>query len=111
MRIVHRAIFLLVAIFLILFAISNRAPVLVGLWPLPFLADVPLYLLCLFSVLIGALTGAAATWIAARPGRRKLRNHRWRIEALERELAATQSQLGDHPDTPRTALPANRKLS
>jgi lipopolysaccharide assembly protein A len=111
MRLIYRAIFIVVAIFLISFAVSNRTPVLVGLWPLPFLANVPLYLLCLFSVLIGALIGAVAVWIAARPDRRKLRKNRWHIEALKRELAATQSQLADHSDTPRAALPENRKLS
>ena len=46
MRILYRAGFLVVAVFLILFAVSNRETVSVGLWPLPFLADLPLYLLC-----------------------------------------------------------------
>lgn len=106
MKFIYRVGFVILAIFLISFAISNRATVSVGLWPLPFLADVPLYLLCLVSALTGALTGAVVTWIAARHGRRKLRSRRRRIEALERELKATQSQLMDHPDTSRAALPA-----
>lgn len=105
MRIIYRAVLVLVAIFLILFAVSNRAAVSVGLWPLPFLADVPLYLLCLLSVLIGAIGGACGAWIAGRRARRELRNRRRRIEALQRELAATQSQLQNPPDTPYTALP------
>ena len=59
MRILYRAGFLVIAIFLILFAVSNRETVSVGFWPLPFLADVPLYLLCFLSLLIGALIGSA----------------------------------------------------
>ena len=57
MRILFRAVLLVIAISLILFAVSNRETVSVGFWPLPFLADLPLYLLCFLSLLIGALIG------------------------------------------------------
>ena len=73
MRFLYRAVFLVIAIFLILFAVSNRETVSVGFWPLPFLADVPLYLLCFLSLLIGALIGAAIAWMA---GHRKRRDAR-----------------------------------
>ena len=109
MRIVHRALFLVVAVFLILFAVSNRERVSVGLWPLPFLADVPLYLLCFLSLLIGGLIGLGAAWITHAGDRRELRARRRRIDALERELTATQSQLEDHP-APSTPLPAVGRL-
>jgi lipopolysaccharide assembly protein A len=104
-RILFRAVLLVVAIFLILFAVSNRQTVAVGLWPLPFFADVPLYLPCFLSLLIGALIGSSASWIARRPVRGELRRCRRRIQALERELAATQSQLDNQPGT---ALAADR---
>lgn len=93
MRILYRAVLLLVAIFVILFAASNRQTVAIGLWPLPFLADVPLYLPCFLGLLIGALIGSSVSWMARRPARRELRDCRRRIHALERELAATHSQL------------------
>jgi uncharacterized integral membrane protein len=109
-RILYRAGFLVIAIFLILFAVSNRKTVSVGFWPLPFLADVPLYLLCFLSLLIGALIGSAVTWTAGHPNRRELRARRRRIEALERELTATQSQLEDHPAPAKTRLPVTRQL-
>jgi lipopolysaccharide assembly protein A len=107
-RIVYRTFFLVVAVFLILFAVSNRARVSIGLWPLPFLADVPLYLLCFLSLLIGALIGLGAAWITHAGDRRELRTRRRRIDALERELTATQSQLEDHP-APGAPLPAVRQ--
>ena len=110
MRILYRAGFLVIAIFLILFAISNRETVSVGFWPLPFLADVPLYLLCFLSLLIGALIGVAIAWMASHRTRRELRARRRRIDALERELMATQSQLEDHSAPARTQLPATRQL-
>jgi uncharacterized integral membrane protein len=93
-RILYRAIFLVIAIFLILFAVSNRETVSIGLWPLPFLADVPLYLLCFLSLLVGTLIGVAAAWIAGHRNRRELSARHRRIEALERELMATQSVGG-----------------
>jgi lipopolysaccharide assembly protein A len=109
-RIISRAGFLVIAILLILFAVSNRETVSVGFWPLPFLADVPLYLLCFLSLLIGALIGSAVTWTAGHRNRRELRARRRRIEALERELTATQSQIEHHPATAKTQLPVTRQL-
>jgi lipopolysaccharide assembly protein A len=109
-RILYRATFLVIAIFLILFAVSNRETVSVGFWPLPFLADVPLYLLCFLSLLIGALIGVASAWMAGHRRRRELSARRRRIEALERELMATQSQLRDHSAPAKTQLPVTRQL-
>jgi uncharacterized integral membrane protein len=109
-RILYRGVFLVIAIVLILFAVSNREAVSVELWPLPFLADVPLYLLCFLSLLFGVLIGVAVAWIAGHGKRRELRTRRRRIEALERELTATQSQVGDHSESVKTQLPAARQL-
>jgi uncharacterized integral membrane protein len=110
-RIFYRAGALVLAIFLVLFAVSNRQRVIVEFWPLPFVADAPLYLLCFAGFLLGALVGACAAWVAGRHARRELRNHSRRIAALERELAATQSQLAGQPGRQGTAVPADRELS
>ena len=99
------------AILLILFAVSNRETVSLELWPLPFLVDLPLYLLFFLSLLVGAVIGASAARIVGRGTRRELRRHRRRSEALERELAATHSQLEDPEPPIMKALPANRRLS
>jgi len=106
-RIVYRAIFLILAILLILFAVSNRGGTTVALWPLPFVAEAPLYLVSFTSLLFGILIGIFAAWVAARNKRRALRVRRRRIEALERELAATQAQL--ESPSPRTALTVGRQ--
>jgi lipopolysaccharide assembly protein A len=103
-RILYRAVFLIVALLVILFAVSNRQTVSVGLWPLPFLADVALYLLCFLTLLIGFLLGVWAGWTSGRHGRRELRNCRRRVAALEQELSATQSQLEINGQTPRLPL-------
>ena len=110
MRILYRAVFLVIAMVLILFAVSNRETVSVGFWPLPFLADVPLYLLCFLSLVIGALIGVATAWMAGHRNRRELTARRRRIEALERELTATQSRIENHQEPARRPLPVNRQL-
>jgi lipopolysaccharide assembly protein A len=76
-----------------LFAASNRESVALGLWPLPFVVALPLYLAILAALLIGFIAGVVAAWIAGRRRRREIRRRGRRISALERELAATQAQL------------------
>ena len=110
MRILYRAGLLVIAIFLILFTVSNRETVSVGFWPLPFVVDVPLYLLCFLSLVIGTLIGVATAWMAGHGKRRELRSRRRRIEALERELTATQSQIGNHAEPMKTELSVTRQL-
>ena len=57
--------------------------------------------------LIGALIGVSVAWISGRRRRRELQRHRRRIEALERELSATQSQLKNQAESVRPRLPAS----
>jgi uncharacterized integral membrane protein len=109
-RVFRRSVAFLGAIVLILFAVSNRETISLSLWPLPFLVDLPLYLLFFLSLLIGFLVGGCAAWIAGGRDRGELRRRRRRIQALERELAVTQSQLEDRT-APMTALPATRPAS
>jgi uncharacterized integral membrane protein len=91
--VVYWAVILVAVSFLIPFAVSNRATVSLGLWPLPFLIELPLYLLVLLMLLAGFVAGAATAWTAGRRGRRELRRRRRRVEALEGELTAARSDL------------------
>jgi uncharacterized integral membrane protein len=84
------------------FAASNRETVSLALWPLPSIAQLPLYLAVLAALFIGFVAGAVAMWVGGRRTRRRARERARRIAALERELAATQAQL---PDLPRLAQP------
>ena len=102
MKAVRWAVTLVAAVLLIPFALSNREPVSLGFWPLPFLVDLPLYLLVLLLLLAGFVIGAAAAWIAGRHLRRELRHRRRHVEALERELLAVRSQPEDQTGTGRS---------
>jgi lipopolysaccharide assembly protein A len=100
-RVVYWAAVIVVAAMVALFAASNREMVALALWPLPFLAQSPLYLVVLVSLFFGVVIGAVAASIRGLSRRRELRACRRQNEALARELAATQAQLA-------SGLPAQR---
>jgi len=106
MKAIYWAVTLVVAVLLIPFALSNREPISLAFWPLPFLIDLPLYLLVLLLLLAGFVSGAAATWIAARRMRRELRRRRRRVETLERELVAARLQLENQVGIEKSGAPA-----
>jgi lipopolysaccharide assembly protein A len=105
LRAVYWAVIIVAAALLIPFAVSNRATVSLGLWPLPFLIDLPLYLLVLLLLLAGFVAGATTAWMAGRRARRELRRRRRRSEALEGELKATRSELESHLAKERREVP------
>jgi lipopolysaccharide assembly protein A len=86
-----------VILILVVFAVSNRETVTVTLWPLPFSLEAALYLIVLLAALVGFLVGEFVAWVNGRFWRRDARTKARRIEALERELAATQAQLAPAP--------------
>ena len=97
MRLLYWALAALGALPLVLFAVSNRGAVALGLWPLPFIAEVPLYLVVLLSLVLGFAAGRLAGWFAGRGRRRELRRRGRQIDSLRRELAATQALLRQEP--------------
>lgn len=84
---------LVIAAVLALFAVSNRDSAALAFWPLPFVVELPLYLLVFAALALGFIVGEIAAWIAGRRWRREVRRRGRRIAALERELSATQAQL------------------
>jgi lipopolysaccharide assembly protein A len=93
MKLLFWIVVIMVAVVLGFFAASNRESVALALWPLPFVADLPVYLAVLGALAIGVILGAMAAWTAGRGRRRERRQRGRRIAALERELAATQARL------------------
>mgnify|MGYP001809907221 CR=1 FL=1 len=74
------------------FAISNRQGVRLDLWPVPLDVPVPLFLAVLAPLALGVAAGAALTWLAARPCRRRVTEQQRRIESLERQLGAARGR-------------------
>jgi uncharacterized integral membrane protein len=106
MKLLFWIVVALVAVVLALFAASNRLSVALGLWPLPIMIELPLYLAILGALLIGFMGGALAAWIAGRRRRRENRRRGRRIGVLERELAAREGQLPGAGDNAPARLAA-----
>jgi lipopolysaccharide assembly protein A len=92
-RIIRWLIAALVALLLVVFAISNRQTVEVTFWPFPVIIDSALSLIVLGAIVLAFLVGQFLAWLGAQRWRHEARAKQRRIEALERELAATQAQL------------------
>lgn len=106
MKVVYWILTALVALVLVVFAISNREGVVVTFWPLPVVIGAPLYLVVLLALLVGFLVGELVAWVNGGRWRREARARGRRIEALERELNATQTQLDGSAGRP--AVPARQ---
>lgn len=104
MKLLFWIVVALVAAVLALFAASNRESVTLGLWPLPFIIGLPLYLAILATLVIGFVAGIVAAWVAGARRRREIRRRGRRIAALERELAATQARFPGAGESPPARL-------
>ena len=88
-------------------SVANRAPTTVRFDPLPLEIEAPLYLLVLFSVLVGMLIGSGVTWLSRAAWRHRARAGERRIRDLERSvevLEARQPASGESAERPETAV-------
>ena len=87
------------ALLLLSFAISNREAVTLGLWPLPFRIDAPVYLVALLPLLFGVVIGGLVLWFGRFATGLRMRR-------LETRLAATQKDLEGLKARQRPGIPA-----
>jgi uncharacterized integral membrane protein len=99
MKLIHWLVTAPLALILILFAVSNRTDVTLYFWPLPVALNAPLWLVVLVALLIGFLVGELVAWINGHHWRRQARQKSRRIEELERQLAAPET----NKQTPKEA--------
>jgi len=100
-RLVLLPILLVVAVF----ALSNRETVSLSLWPLPWEADAPLFLLLLATLLLGVLIGAVLAWGSGRGHRVAAREHRRNNERLQRQVDALKTRVPVTTPAAITVLP------
>lgn len=80
-------------IFLILFVLSNRQPVSLGLWPTDGAWDLPLSIAVLIGAAVAFLFGAVIVWIGELRQRRRARRAEARVRLLEEQVTALQGRL------------------
>lgn len=84
------------AVIAVVFAISNRAPVVADLWPLPWAIEAPLYLFVLVALVIGFLIGGAVAWAGSLATRRRVRAEtRVEIQSIRREAETSRTRVAD----------------
>jgi uncharacterized integral membrane protein len=94
-----------ITVAVIVFAISNRTPVEIDLFPLPWHPVLPAYLLVLASLFAGFLIGGAIAWLAGAAQRRRARRLAAEADLLSRELAEARRKSAPAPVAP-AGLPA-----
>jgi lipopolysaccharide assembly protein A len=92
-------------IVLVLFALSNRAPVGLRLWPADYALEVPLSLAVLVAMALGFLVGALLVWISALGQRRRARRAEYSVRLLEEQVDELKAQLS------RREVPAASSLA
>jgi len=88
MRIFTSVFGLLVLAFVVLFVLSNRLPVTIGLWPFPNTWQIPLFVLGLAPFALGSALGFFWGWIMVIP-------HRKRAKSLNKELKSLNEKIGE----------------
>jgi len=76
-----------------LFAIDNRQPVALELWPLPWaLPPIPLFMLTLLLILFGFVFGVLVMWFTGAKQRRQLRQAKRDLDEAKMELHSLRRQ-------------------
>ena len=88
-----------VLLILVVFALSNPQPVLLGFWPTDFMLRAPISVAILVGMAIAFVLGAFCVWAGALMQRRRARIAERRVRHLEAELQDTQARR-----VPRSAV-------
>ena len=86
------------ALIIAMFAVANRAPVLIGFDPFgaqpPMFAFVsPLFLALMVALILGVIVGGVAAWMSQGPKRRRARRLAAELKASRAEVEALRRQL------------------
>jgi len=85
---------------LVLFVVTNRAPVTLGLWPTDYTFSLPLSVLVLGAAGLAFLVGGLLVWFGTLRLRRELRRASDRIRGLEERVQALKAEPSDNPALP-----------
>jgi len=100
MRLIVRILVLAVALVAVLFALSNREPVELSVWPLPFEVRLPLFLALIGALTLGVMIGAALVWLGQARHRRRARAGQSAVVRQQREIEALRVKHMQAPAAP-----------
>jgi len=84
---------------LVLFALSNRAAVHLGLWPTDYGLELPLSLAILAAMAIAFLAGGTLVWFSALAERRRARHAEQAARLLEAQVQELRARLPQLPSS------------
>jgi uncharacterized integral membrane protein len=99
-----------VSVIVVVFAVMNRQPVALNLWPLPWDVGAPLFMLTLAAILFGFLLGVAVMWFSTAKQRRRLREAKRALDAAHSELHMLRRQSATAPVTGTAIAMARNRL-
>ena len=76
----------------VLFALSNRQPVELRLWPFDLVWQTPLSVAVLLAAAVSFLIGAGIVWVSGMPARSRARSAIRRADALQRDVDAIHAR-------------------
>lgn len=85
-------VFLPFAGLVVLFALSNRQPVELRLWPFDLVWQAPLSVAVLAAAAVAFLVGAGIVWVSGIPQRSRARAAIRRADGLQREVDAARAR-------------------
>lgn len=92
---------------LVLFALSNTAPVRIGLWPTDFAIEVPLSLAVLAGMGAAFLLGGLIVWTSALAQRRRARRAEAEVRMLDEQVTELKARLAQaNPGVPTLPPPS-----
>ena len=109
-KIVAALILVPLALALVMFAVTNRAPVTVGLDPFAgdppmFSVALPLFLVLLIALIAGVVVGGSAAWSRQRKWRGRARRLSAELKAAQGEIATLRRRLEIVPvHQPQTSI-------
>lgn len=90
------------------FAVSNREPAVLTLWPLPFELEMPVFLPVLVALVGGLVVGGAISWMTGGRHRRLARRQDSRLRAMTAELETLRAQHAEASDAETRKREAER---
>lgn len=78
---------------LVLFALSNTAPVRLGMWPSDYSLQMPLSLAVLSAMAIAFLAGGSIVWLSELAQRRRARHAEQAVRLLEAQVQELKARL------------------
>ena len=92
-RLITWLIMLPAAVAVVVFALHNKTPVVLDLWPFALTLEIELYLLLTAILGVGVLLGGIASWAGGGRLRSELRKRTYDGEVARRQLKAEQAKV------------------